>query len=521
VSDAIGFGQGEATRSGSPLRKQVQNFAAHGMAGFCETESFIFLVEKKMRRRECLLLVGRIILPFIFVFLMGLSPLPYDVQKAYQNFQKASTNNTQPVLELSSLQKIVEWYPWRSDLWERLGMTALQVDQYNYAIQSFQQAELGGGLTPGGWIALGDAYLQTGDNQKAITAWETIIKNDGPSEELFQRLEAVYQAMGDYQGVLRTFTEWSSWQPGNARIIYQKGLWLASHQPENGLEVLLQAARLDPGMDSMVKVLQAGINAGHGLNNLAYQLLLTGRAMSSLQEWAPAIEAYNQALQIDPGYADAWALLGDAQQNEGKDGEPAIKQALALNPDSLLAQAIQALYWQQNGDVDKALSLLQLIALQEPQNGIWQMDIAAIMAQKGDLSAALDRYQQAVQLEPSNPVPWRALATFSLNYDYEVHDIGLPAARNAEVLASNDPVNMDLMGQALAAVQDFTTAERFFLLALNLDGEYAPTYLHLGSVYITEGKETIAVQMLKHAVSLAPSQSVGEQAQRILDGLNR
>jgi tetratricopeptide (TPR) repeat protein len=461
-------------------------------------------------------LVGRIILPFVMVILMGITPIPYEVQNAFHEAQTAS-NNQQASVVWSRLAKVVTWYPWRADLWELQGMNALQSEQYEDAIQSFLQAKLVGKLTLKGKLILGDAFMQIGDTQKAIETWEELRQEDGASEELFQRLEGAYDAMGDYQGRLGILEQWGEWQPENARILFRWGLWQASHKPEKGLEILLQAARQDRSLDAEVKILQVGVNSASNSGSLAYQLLLTGRAMSSLQEWAPAIEAYQQAIILDPGYADAWALLGEAQQHQKLDGEPAIQQALALDPNSLLAQAIQALYWQQNGNGEKAISLLQLIATQEPKNAIWPMDIAAIMAQKGDLADALEEYQQAVQLEPANPVTWRVLATFSVNYDFKVHEVGLPAARNAEILAPNDPINLDMLGQVLAAAQDMATAERFFLSTLKIDSQYAPAYLHLGLVYLSEGNETLAIQMLRHAVALAPSQSVGKQAQRVID----
>jgi tetratricopeptide (TPR) repeat protein len=471
---------------------------------------------KPKDRSSILFLVGRIVLPLGLALLIELSPLPARLADAAHQAQTAASQG-QPTVEASRLAEVAGVYSWRADLWEQLGMSALQAGQFETAVRGLSQARNLGGLSQAGWLALGDAYAQMGQYPLAIETWNARQQAAGASVEVFQRIEAAYRALGDNEGRRRVLQAWADWQPADAKVVYRLGLWLAASQPEAGLAVLLRAAQLDPSLYSQARVLQTGINTAFGVDDPAYRLVQAGRAMISLGEWEAAAEAFGQAVKANPGFADAWAFLSEAQQHFGLDGLPALQQALALNPDSLLVQAVQALSWQQQGELDRAVTAVQAIAAHEPQNGIWQVSLGGLMAQKGDLMAALDHYQKAVQLEPNNPVFWRALANFSVIYEVKVSEVGLPAARQAVSLAGEDPANLDVLGQALAAVEDLATAERLFQRALQQDPQFAPAFLHLGLVYLTQGQDARGLELLKEAARLAPGDPVGEQAQRIME----
>jgi tetratricopeptide (TPR) repeat protein len=470
----------------------------------------------KKDRWSAIALVSRILLPLVFVLILDLSPLPDRVSRAAREAYAAASQD-QPVYEVDHLGELVEFYPWRFDLWERLGIRAVDARQPEKAILALQQAGSEASLSNNGWLAMGDAYYQQGEYQLAAATWEALKGVSGPSTELFQRLESAYRAEGSTEGMRSLLQAWAEWSPADAQVVYRWGLWLAADQPAAGLNVLLKAAQLDPKLYPKVRILQAGINAAIASDDLAYNLLMAGRAMISLDEWEAAEAAFQKAVRINSSYADAWAFLSEARQHLGQDGLPALNQALALDPTSLLVQAVQAMYWQERGNLEKAEVILKKIAALEPENGVWQISLGSLEAQKGDLLAALAYYQKAVQVDEGNPVYWRELASFCVNFEVQVSEVGLPAARQAVALAGDDASNLDVLGQALAGVQDLESAQRFYQRAIQQDSQYAPAYLHLGLVYLTQGEQEQAVELLKEAVRLAPAQPAGEQAQRILE----
>ncbi|HEY6074154.1 MAG TPA: tetratricopeptide repeat protein, partial [Anaerolineales bacterium] len=144
------------------------------------------------------------------------------------------------------------------------------------------------------------------------------------------------------------------------------------------------------------------------------------------------------------------------------------------------------------------------------------VQVGSTRAILGDLTGALQAYQQAVTLAPNDPTYPRLLAGFSIKYEYHLRQVGLPAARQAVLLAPDDPACLDALGQVFFLLDDATSAERFYERALQADPGFAPAHLHLGLVYLQQGNSQEAVAQFTLASSLAPGTPAAEQAQRLL-----
>jgi tetratricopeptide (TPR) repeat protein len=235
-----------------------------------------------------------------------------------------------------------------------------------------------------------------------------------------------------------------------------------------------------------------------------------------LDEWPLAEEAFNRAVQADPAYAEAWAFLGEARQQNGGDGRPALQHAADLSPDSLIVQALQALSWRRQGRLDLALVNLHAIADRDVQNAIWQAELGNTLAQMGDLPTALAYFQKAVEVEPQNPVYWRMLASFCLHYDISLADTGLDAARQAVALAPEDPQSLDVLAQVMVALNDLVSARRLLERALSARPDDPQANLHLGLVLLAQGEREAAFQALMTAVRAGGDQPAAVQAKQAL-----
>jgi Flp pilus assembly protein TadD len=98
-----------------------------------------------------------------------------------------------------------------------------------------------------------------------------------------------------------------------------------------------------------------------------------------------------------------------------------------------------------------------------------------------------------------------------------LRQVGLPAARQAVLLAPDDPACLDTLGQVFFLLGDAASAERFFDRALQADAGFAPAHLHLGLVYLQQGDSKEAVDQFTLASRLAPGSPTAEQAQRLLE----
>lgn len=71
-----------------------------------------------------------------------------------------------------------------------------------------------------------------------------------------------------------------------------------------------------------------------------------------MAEFEKAVECYRKAVEIDPGYFDAWHALGMAYLRAGKipDAIEAGKRAVEISPNDMLAHTSLSMYYLKTGD---------------------------------------------------------------------------------------------------------------------------------------------------------------------------
>ena len=193
-----------------------------------------------------------------------------------------------------------------------------------------------------------------------------------------------------------------------------------------------------------------------------------------------------------------------------------LHKALELDPLSLVANTLLALYWQRQGDLGTAQTYLENVTRLYPDNPSLHAELGNTLAQLGELEAALQAYQRAVELAPNSADAWRLLAGFCAKYEYRLREVGLSAARQAAALGARDPANHDMLGQVLLLLGDLTSAERAFQRAQEIDASYALARVHLGLVYILQGDTQRARQEWQAVLDQAPGSPAAEQAQRLM-----
>ena len=233
-----------------------------------------------------------------------------------------------------------------------------------------------------------------------------------------------------------------------------------------------------------VKILTQALQKSGADAPAEYRLVEIGRALGGLGEWDLALAAFEHAQKVNPNYGDAWAFSSEAKLQLHQDGTSDLQRALELAPDSPVIQALMALNFRRTGDAQQALQRFRAAAELEPQRAIWLVEIGNTYADLHDIQQGLEYYQKAVSVEPDNPAIWRLMAQYCLIHQIQLRAVGLPAARQAAVLAPNDPASLDLLGQVLIGLEDLTSAERFLQQALDKDLDFPAAHLHLGQLYL-------------------------------------
>jgi tetratricopeptide (TPR) repeat protein len=371
---------------------------------------------------------------------------------------------------------------------------------------------------------LGEAYSQSGNTSKAEAIWKGVIKQAN-SIQASQNLANLYLEQEDYASAASQMQNLLSLNPADVKLYYQVGLLYAATDPVKALPYFAQAIDIDPSNASKAQDLYDKIRTATLFNQPAYTLLASGRKLADMSEWALAAGAFKQATAIDPGYADAWAFLGEAEQQivikeaglSSEVGLAELERALQLDPHSALANTFMGLYWERQQDFTQAnTSLDQAIAI-TPEDPYLYTEQGNILSKAGDLPAAQAAYEKAIQLAPKEALFYRLLAEFALENQIQIHELALPRARQAVMLNPDDPASLDLMAKVMIALQDYYSAKNYAQAAINTDPGFDPAYLHLGTAYLYLNESVLARQWLDKASKLNPSSWSAAQAKRMIE----
>lgn len=297
---------------------------------------------------------------------------------------------------------------------------------------------------------------------------------------------------------------------------YIEALQLAATNPLQALPLLQAMAFSDRPEAESARTLAQAIEAGRLADDPAYLLTVSGQALSAIGEWKLAQQALLHAVQVNPGYAEAWAYLGEAQQQNGEDGYPALKRALDLNPQSLSAVLFTGLYWQRQGDYPRAALLYRRATMMDPENASIQLQWGQNSLLTGEVNEARQHFETAASLSPDDLEIWTLVAQYCVDAEIYIEELGLPAAlkvfreqpENAQVIV--------LVGRSYLAVGKQKTAEVVLQEAVKLHPEYMPAHYYYALFLLAKNEESEAFVHLNQVIELAPGSWEAKRASQLI-----
>jgi tetratricopeptide (TPR) repeat protein len=465
-----------------------------------------------MELREKIQLLLIILIPLA----AGLIGQPLATAVQYSMAVQAVTsaqNSGDAAAEEGALAAILEYAPWRGDLWQRLGKLYLDSGQLEEAVEAFGNAAATQQLDVQGVVWLAEALLSNGSVGEPDTLLQNIASKDPSNFLQAATLLSQTHLLDTHIALLEKALAAT---PGDENIIYQLGVLKMVSNPGDTL-IQFRSINTDPNLAGKAEYLAETISLLEAREINEDWYLMAGQALSTVGEWEAATAAFARATEVDPQDAIAWALLAEAQQQVGGKGRASLERALALDPAGEMVNGLAGLYHRRNGNTDQALVHLQKALAANPNAAVWQIAIGGTLSDAGRVEDALNAYYGAIELDRGNTQGWVALAKFSLNRNYRVEEDGLPAARQLVLLEPRNPVYLDLLGTAYLALADPDSAERFFLQALALDPEEAAILIHLGQASLYRGDLEAGFAYLRRASAAADDEQLREIAERLLN----
>lgn len=414
--------------------------------------------------------------------------------------------------ESAALVSVMEYSPWRGDLWQRLGRIYFESGKGQAAVEAFEQALSVNQLDDQGLVWLAEALISTGRVEEADSLLRKLA-SDEPS--ILIQAATLLRRNLHLDASVAMLEKALAAAPGDVSILYQLGVLNTVKQPAEALNHL-GGVTTDPELAVKAEYLVETISSldTNEVDEVWY--LMAGQALSTVGEWDAATAAFVLATEADPQNAYGWAMLAEAQQQMGVEGYPSLERALALDPDGEMVNGLAGLFHRRQGDTEQALIQLQKALAANPSAVVWQIEIGGTLADAGRLEDALEAYYAATEMDRENTQAWMALAKFSLNRNYRVEEDGLPAARQLVLLEPRNPVYLDLLGTAYLTLGDLDSAERFFQQALALDPEEAAILIHLGQTSLYRGDTESGLAYLRRASAAAEDDGLRGMADRLL-----
>jgi tetratricopeptide (TPR) repeat protein len=221
-------------------------------------------------------------------------------------------------------------------------------------------------------------------------------------------------------------------------------------------------------------------------NDLAHNNL--GAALLGKGQIDEAIRQYQEAIRLNPGYAEAHNNLGAALLGKGQTDE-AIRQyqeALRLKPDYANAHSNLGIALARKGQIDEAIRQYQEAIRLKPDHVDAHNGLGVALDKKGQTDEAIRQLQEAIRLKPDH-----ADAHYNLGvacYQQGRADEAIRQFQKALRLKPDHAQAHNNLGVALGLKGQTDEAIRQFQEALRLQPDYADARKNLDAVLATKAQ---------------------------------
>ncbi len=412
-------------------------------------------------------------------------------------------------------RQVMRIEPWRDLNWNSVAVQYLNRRESDKAIRLLVSLSEEGRLSTDGWLILAEAYKQNGQTEKLESVFQNARSYAKKIDEVTSILQAqvvFYRSQGDFRSALtcqRELAELFVSEPGR---VMEEILLQALFNP---VAAELEWRSME---DKPVWFAQWGSTLHTVLNETDdnRKWLILGQSYGTAGEWDLAEYSFAKASGSASSYAEAWALLAESRQQQGKDGSKEINRALEIDPGSPAVRLTAALYFRRQSNFNRSIEMLDANIRENPDEPLWYLEMGRTLAEAGRFEDALTAYQQAARKDPKGVANRLSIVQFCVQYNYRVNDIGLPTIQQAMKLSPESVEVLDLMGQVYFALGNYPEAGGMYKRALDMDRDYAPAWLHTAQLALAEGDSPAAKDALEKVTALTGNPTESRLAARLL-----
>lgn len=230
-----------------------------------------------------------------------------------------------------------------------------------------------------------------------------------------------------------------------------------------------------------------------------------GFALMDRGEVSSAIAHYNEALRIDPNFADAHNALGVALLGQNKVNEASghFEQALRIKPSFREAQSNMGIVLARQGRPGEAISYFTRALESRPGDEQLHENIGLAYAEMGHMGDAIAHFSEAIKIKPDFAEPHvqlgniflqRGEADRALAHYREAIRIK-PGSADAHTNLGICLMNKGLVQEAAAECRE----------ALRLNSAMPEAHYCLGNILVQTGREDESIDQYEQALRLRPA----------------
>jgi serine/threonine protein kinase/Tfp pilus assembly protein PilF len=327
-----------------------------------------------------------------------------------------------------------------------------------------------------GWF-----YKSIGFNYEAITRFENALALNPDGTDFLEGLAESYTAVGEYakaQEVLGQPAKPEFEEDPNA-LEEQGWEFLANHQFPDAEEAFQKAVDLNPGLVGAWEGL-ADVYWYQGEFDVAIDTLNT--AITFNQEYAP--------LNVKLGwvYWDTWDLdKAEAAFNKARFLDPSLDDAWL---------GLTEVFWER-GDLDGAIDVIETAIKTNPDHEALYEKAGSLYWENAEIDKAMEKLEEAIRIAPDTTYAYQTLS--DIWYELGENTQAIASLERALGANSNRPDVYEALGYLFLELGQYEDAISSFNQAISMDLENGWTYLGLAYAYQDSARWDEAMEALENA----------------------